>query len=89
MVWNEIINFHPNAANHNTDVMFYWKMKATELVFLSKLAEILHGVPATQVSVERTFSALNFIVSDRRNKLSTESINDVLMTRLNKNFVKV
>lgn len=41
------------------------------------------ATPATQVSVERAFSALNFILTEKRNKLSRESLNSLLVVKLN------
>jgi len=42
---------------------------------LSELAQIVLAIPPTQVSVERCFSALSFILSEKRNSLSPENLN--------------
>lgn len=70
----------------STNVLKYWeKMKSSE-PYLYKLAQIVMAVPASQVSVERCFSALKFILSDHRYNLSDESVKNVLLVRLNHTF---
>lgn len=41
------------------------------------------AVPGTQVSVERLFSQLTFILNDRRERITEENLNNVLLVRTN------
>lgn len=51
--------------------------------WLRKLAFVVHFVPATQVSVERLFSALRLILGDLRYSLSEENLEAIMMVKLN------
>lgn len=42
----------------------------------------------TQVSVERLFSAMKFILSDLRTNLNHDILDDILIVRTNKAFMK-
>lgn len=50
---------------------------------LAELAYVVQATPATQVSLERAFSALQFIISEKRSSLSAEDINSLLIVKLN------
>jgi hypothetical protein len=45
------------------------------------------AIPAMQVIVKRAFSTLNFILSDSRANLKTETLNDILIIRYNENYI--
>ncbi|GBP01583.1 hypothetical protein EVAR_68583_1 [Eumeta japonica] len=65
-----------------TDVLKYWK----NINFdedISSIVKVVLAVPATQVSVERAFSALSLILTKWRSKLSSSTINNLLLTKLN------
>lgn len=63
--------------------MAYWEDNKYVFPFLAKLAAIVHGVPATEVSVERAFSALKLILDDLRCNLSDENLKKILFVKLN------
>ena len=50
---------------------------------LKSLAEIVIALPVTQASVERTFSGLNYILSERRSSLKADIINSIMLLRCN------
>lgn len=50
---------------------------------LQEVALLLTTLPVTQVSVERLFSALKLLKSDRRNRLKEDIIADILVLRAN------
>ena len=80
----EIKNYNPQRIRHtNVNILHYWHVKADELPVLSKLASIVQAVPATQVSVERSFSALKFILSDERSNLNSSNLENILIVKLN------
>lgn len=47
------------------------------------MAVTVLAAPATQVSVERSFSALGIVLDQRRTKLKSKMIDDILVCRLN------
>lgn len=67
---------------NNNILEFYHSIKFRK-PHLYKLALTVLATPATQVSVERAFSALNFILTEKRNKLSQENLNSLLVVKLN------
>lgn len=82
----EIENFehnHPRIAIHK-NLLDFFESKKYKLPALFELAMTVLGVPATQVSVERAFSSLNFILSDKRYNLSPKTLESLLLVRLNK-----
>lgn len=68
--------------NRREDPKKYWQNNE---IFgeLSEVANILFAVPATQVSVERAFSTLKFILADNRDGLSENVLEDILFIKLN------
>lgn len=82
-VYDEIDNYKEKRLDIDADLMQYWQQKRYILSYLAKLAQIIHAVPATQVSVKRTFSALKIIMSDRRYNISTENLEKVMFVKLN------
>ncbi|KAK3910015.1 Putative AC9 transposase [Frankliniella fusca] len=60
-------------------VLKYWEENKVIMPVLYQLALIVHAIPATQVSVERLFSALKFILIPLRLKLSSQMIDDLLI----------
>lgn len=55
------------------DLLEYWNSTKFIFPWLRKLAFVVHSVPATQVSVERSISALRLILGDLRYNLSEEN----------------
>lgn len=53
------------------------------LAELRDVALLLTALPPTQVSVERLFSALKILKSDRRNRLKDKMLNAMLLLRAN------
>lgn len=50
---------------------------------LYELAQVILAVPPKQVSVERLFSGLKFILSPHRSKMNSDVIDNILLIRLN------
>ena len=46
-------------------------------------ATILTCLPSTQVSVERLFSSLSYILSDKRGRLTADTLESILFLRVN------
>jgi hAT family C-terminal dimerisation region len=65
------------------NVLDNWEMRRFDDPTLFELSQVILAVPPTQVSVERAFSALGLVLSARRNRLSDNAINDLLICKLN------
>lgn len=70
----------------DNNILNYWKLQRYETPILSGLEFIVHSVPATQASVERTFSALKLILTDQRHNLTSENLENILFLKLNESF---
>jgi len=67
----------------NANILEFFNDLRLKLPHLSALAQVVLATPATQVSVERAFSALHFILSERRSSISAENLNALLVVKLN------
>lgn len=67
------------------DIAMFWKTQ-TDFPLLSRIALEIISIPVTEVSVERLFSHLNFILSKHRAVMQAELVEDILFLRLNKKF---
>lgn len=72
----------------DADVLVYWHDQRLVEPELFALSQVVLAVPATQVSVERAFSALGYVLSDRRLNISEENLANVLFVKLNGNLFK-
>lgn len=68
------------------DSLRYWKSKVSKFPILAAAALDIVCSPMTEVSVERLFSHLSFILSPLRNRLKGEILDDILFLRLNNKF---
>lgn len=62
----------------------FWAQNKTTFKEVYELAKIVHAVPVTQVTVERAFSSLAFILTALRNSLHADTLENILLIRLNK-----
>lgn len=62
----------------------YWANNKTPFKEIYELATIVNAVPVTQVTVERAFSSLAFILSPLRNSLNPDTLENILLIRLNR-----
>lgn len=72
----------------DTNILDFWKNTKISDPEMGRLIDVALAVPSTQVSVERAFSALATILTKLRSKLSKETINNILIVKLNKNLIK-
>lgn len=61
----------------NENILCYWD-KEDKNKMLAKLAKIVLVVPATQVSVERLFSTLKWVLSEKRNQIDENVLEETL-----------
>lgn len=48
-----------------------------------KLAKVIAAIPPTEVQIERDFSKLNFVFSNRRCSLTEDKLEDIMIIYLN------
>lgn len=80
----EIDNFSPRPLSIDKPLFEFWEAKKINYPYLYILAKTVQCVPATQVSVERAFSALKLVLSDLRSNLSAENLEKIMFVKLNK-----
>lgn len=68
------------------DVIKYWTNIGGVFTELQATALVIFTAAATQVSVERAFSALKFILSDLRGNIDKDILEDILLLYLNNKF---
>lgn len=69
--------------SRKSNILNYWEKQKYTHPELYLLAITILAIPATQVTVERLFSALRFILNPRRYKLSHTVIEDVMLLHAN------
>ena len=67
-------------------ILEWWENHKMEIPLLYEASQVVFAVPATQVSVERAFSALKLILQPQRVHLNSKSLQNILFVRLNENF---
>lgn len=72
--------------NRRSNILQFWNKQKNNQPELYKLAMIVLSVPATQVSVERLFSGLKFILSPLRTNIKEDILEDQLLVRANRMF---
>lgn len=75
-----------NRIPTNVNILKWWKEQQNQRPELYDISKIILAASATQVSVERLFSAVKFIMSPRRNRLDDDSLNAVLILKTNKDL---
>lgn len=65
----------------------FWDEHKNALPEMYELASLIHSIPPTQNTVERSFSILGYIYDCRRTKLSPELLQNILIINLNRDFV--
>ena len=61
--------------------LVFWKANQKNLPLLSKLARMIHCIPATTASVEREFSTGGLVMSERRSSINPQNVNNILFLR--------
>ncbi|XP_071579126.1 zinc finger BED domain-containing protein 4-like [Temnothorax nylanderi] len=82
----ERYNIEQKRLNRKINVLPFWEEKKQNQPELYKLAMTVLSVPATQVSVERLFSGLKFILSPLRTNINEHILENQLLIRANRIF---
>uniref|UniRef100_A0A182NT07 HAT C-terminal dimerisation domain-containing protein n=1 Tax=Anopheles dirus TaxID=7168 RepID=A0A182NT07_9DIPT len=70
--------------NSTFNVWHHWMSRKYTHPELYEVATLLLAVPSNQVSVERAFSALGLVLSDKRTKMNDDTLENILLIKLNK-----
>jgi len=83
MLDSEIDRWHKfEGGKGNEDApLMWWKENGSLFPILSRLARDYLAIPATSVSVERTFSKSRHICSDLRSSMKAETITEALLCK--------
>ena len=71
------------------DILKYWQQKKFESPLLFSISEICLALPVTQVSCERSFSGLKYLLFDLCSNLNPAVLEDILLIRANAKFEKI
>lgn len=80
---NLLDEFNPTIIKSNQNVLEWWEKNKSHHPDLYKLAMVVLAMPPTEVQIERDFSKLNFVFSNRRCKISHERLEDIMIISLN------
>lgn len=75
--------FNPTRVKVSENIIKWWSDHKNIYPDLYQVASVILVVPCTQVSVERLFSQLRYILDPLRNRLSEEVIDDILFLKSN------
>lgn len=75
--------FDPAPLKSNENVLKWWETNKNEHNEMYKLATVVLAIPPTEVQIERDFSRLNFVFTDRRSKLTEQNLEDIMIISLN------
>lgn len=76
--------FDPPYLDSESNILEYWAKERENSEKMHKLAMAVFAIPPTEVQIERDFSSLEHIFSNRRYKLSPKLVDDILLIHLNK-----
>lgn len=90
MIENLLKTYHLNQKrlSYKINILQFWKSMEDIHPELYVLAKIVFAVPSTQVSVERLFSGLKFILSPYRSNITSKNLETQLLVRTNRLFEK-
>lgn len=72
---------------HTCDILAFWEEQKTLHPEIYELAAIIHSIPPTQCTVERSFSVMGYIFDSRRTRLSPSMLENILLINLNRDMV--
>lgn len=89
MLEKEFVTFMRDVKrlDRKEDVLRWWKTRdGFTWPSLSELSDVVLATPASQVSVERLFSNLKFVLSTYRYKVTSEILEAILLIRSDLNY---
>lgn len=84
-----LLKYEQNVTrkHHALSLFEDWETLQAEYPELYQLATIIYAIPPTQVTVERSFSAMAFIFNPKRAQLSQQMLENILTIKLNEELV--
>ena len=79
--------FNPPRLKASESILKFWERNKGTYPDLFRVAVVILSVPGTQVTVERLFSQLKFILNYLRNSLDADIIDDILLLKANFNNI--
>lgn len=76
--------FQPEIIPANNSILEFWENAKITHPELYKLAMQVYCVPPSQVYVEQDFSHLNHVFNNKRSRLQSARLNDIMILHLNK-----
>lgn len=83
---DEIEMFQPNSLPPEKSVLDFWETMKHSYPSLYIVAMAIYSISPTQVKIEQNFSSLSHILTNRRHRLSPETLQSILLIHLNKDL---
>ena len=74
-------------STSGSELLLYWKGRATTTPYLAAVARKVHAVPASSAKAERTFSEAGQVVEKRRTRLHPRKVDDLLLAKDNEDLL--
>ncbi|CAI6355875.1 unnamed protein product [Macrosiphum euphorbiae] len=88
-IQREIVNFMQlPREDKSKNIMDIWTRLKKMYPLMYECALVALALPTTQVTVERLFSSLKFILNDQRNRMNASLLEDIMVVRSNYLFDK-
>lgn len=72
--------------DRNINILSWWQGERLRKPHLFELSQVALAVPPTQVSVERLFSGLKFLIGHLRSSMKNDAIDAISLIRTNQRF---
>lgn len=76
-------SFDPDPLAADKSILDYWDTVREIHPNLYQLAMVVYAVPPTEVQIERDFSKLKHVFSDRRCQIQSERLEDIMIININ------
>lgn len=70
-----------------TNIIEFWDHIKIKYENLYRLAVVIMAIPSSQTTVERAFSTLSFILQPLRNRLSNDTLANILLIKTNEGLL--
>lgn len=78
-------DFNPDEVNY---LLKYWKLREDKYPEMYDIAQYVATIPPTQVTVERVFSIVKYVMTDQRTKLSPLILASMIKIRLHREIAE-
>lgn len=80
----QLMNFPRRPHVELNDCVFtYWRQRVESMPELTALAELVLAFPVTHRKVEREFDSISPYLTDKRSRLSSATVKDIINVQLN------